>query len=92
MATGASLAVLKQSYRDANKRIQELRANINEFKSSVQTMNQNIWYGGNSANKWYNNASSIHTNNSKFADSAENLQRAYKKQIEEIERAMKTVY
>ena len=85
--SGLNKDIGKATYKKANKKIADLTANINALKQAVQTMNQSVWYGGASANKWYNSVSNTHTSNSKFVASADELQKAIKKNLDEIDRA-----
>ena len=85
--TGLNKPLARETYSKAEKKIQNLTQNVNALKTAVQTMNQNIWYGGNSANKWYDSVSQAHTSNSKFIDSANALQAAIKEDISGIETA-----
>ena len=85
--TGLNKPLAKETHKKAQRKIEDLRTNVNALKTAVQTMNQNIWYGGNSANKWYDNVSQAHTSNTKFIDSALALQNAIKNDISGIEDA-----
>ena len=86
-ATGVNKQVLKNTYKKANNKINDLSANVKGLQQAVQTMNQSVWYGGTSANKWYNSVSSAHTSNSKFINAATNLQTSIKKQINSLDRS-----
>lgn len=87
--TGVSKSLMNAVYRQANKDIEKLEEDLRKLKNSVENMNQNVWYGGQSSIKWYQAADTAYISDVKFAAAARNLQTSLNSQIKKIENATK---
>ena len=74
MASGINLKKAQLAYNNVNKDIKNLETQLANFRKAVAEMNANIWYGGNSANKWYESANAAYKKDCKFLDSLYNIQ------------------
>ena len=74
MASGINLKKAQLAYSNVNKDIKNLETQLANFRKAVAEMNANIWYGGNSANKWYESANAAYKKDCKFLDSLYNIQ------------------
>lgn len=83
--TGLNRQLARDTYNKANKKIDDLKTDLNNLKTAVQTMNRDYWYGGNSANKWYANVSSAHTSNNNFINAAVRLQSSIKSNLDDLD-------
>lgn len=53
--SGISKSEAKKAYKDVKGYLSELEGYINKLADDVEKMNKEYWYGGEPANKWYNN-------------------------------------
>ena len=82
MASGINLKKAQLAYNNVNKDIKNLETQLANFRKAVAEMNANIWYGGNSANKWYESANNAYKKDCKFLDSLYNIQVKLSKKID----------
>ena len=54
-AAGLNKAAARKTLNQINNYMTTLDSQLKKFKTDVEEMNKNCWYGGDTANSWYKN-------------------------------------
>ena len=84
MASGLNLKVLQATYKNVNKDVKNLEEQLKIYEKNVKILNEKVWYGGKSADTWYNSATSAYNKDKQFVDKLINIQTKLKQRIDKL--------
>ena len=73
-SSGVNAKVAKKVYNNVNGHLKNLDGYIKNLKADLEKYNKETWYGGKSANKWYDSMSSVFDNIVKFDNGVSQFQ------------------
>ena len=77
---------IKAEKNKINKAMNELETYINALCKDIEKMNASVWYGGDSANKWYEKANTAYKKDVNFFNNKTKLLNRLKKHIAGLEK------
>ena len=91
MASGLNQKIMKDSYDHVDASQKELAGAMERCSSKIRVMYEEIWYGGNAAEKWYAAVYKNIEKQEKYYFKVSKAQKIYKKNILELyKKSMKT--
>ena len=83
--TGLSKKALKQTRQSIGQELKRYAQAIQKLRNDVERMNRDIWYGGQTANNWYQGMQKHYEADVKYGNKMKNLHKNLSKKIEMLD-------